>query len=225
MGISVGGKDLEHSVINGEKGDIEGSTSKIEDEDVGLSASLVHTVSNSSGSGLVDDTLDPHSRNGSGILGRLTLGIVEVSGDSDDGILDFLTKEGLGGGLHLLEDHGGNFLGCVIGSNSGNGDANHGLVLVGHDVIWYELLVRLDRLVREVTSDKTLDIKDGVLGVDGGLILGGITDETLSVVHEGDVGRGDTVTLVVGHDFNTSVFENTDTGVGGSEIDTDDGSH
>jgi len=57
-------------------------------------------------------------------------------------------------------------------------------------------------------------------GVHGSLVLGRVSDETLRF-SEGDIGRGGSVSLVVGDDFNTVVLPDTNTGVGGSEIDTD----
>jgi len=57
MGVTVGGFDLEDTFLNGEKGDIESTSSKIEDEDVlfllGLS---VESVSNSGSGWLVNDS-------------------------------------------------------------------------------------------------------------------------------------------------------------------------
>ena len=88
-----------------------------------------------------------------------------------------------------------------------------------------ELLVGLDGLVGEVTADETLHVEDGVGRVDSGLILRGISDETVAVLHEGDVGGGDTVTLVVGNDLDAAVLENTDAGVGRAKVDADDGAH
>lgn len=88
----------------------------------------------------------------------------------------------------------------------------------------------------------TYDIEDGAVRVAGELVLGGVTNETL-IVGEGDPGRCDTVTckghlsataqmqrssgkltLVVDHDLNLAVLHNTNTRVGCSKIDTNDGS-
>jgi hypothetical protein len=49
-----------------------------------------------------------------------------------------------------------------------------------------------------------LCVKDGVLGIESGLVLCSVTDETLAF-GEGDVGRGDAVSLVVCDDFNICV--------------------
>ena len=107
MGVTIGGLNLEDTFLNGEEGDIESTTSKIEDEDVlFLSGLLVKTVGNGSGGWLVDDSKNVNTRDGSGILGGLSLGIVEISWDSDDSVLNFLTEISFGDFLHLDEDHG-----------------------------------------------------------------------------------------------------------------------
>lgn len=50
---------------------------------------------------------------------------------------------------------------------------------------------------RETYGD-ILDIEDGVLGVHGGLVLGGLTDKTL-LVGERDEGRSGEASLLVGN--------------------------
>mmetsp|Transcript_1021 Transcript_1021/g.1515 ORF Transcript_1021/g.1515 Transcript_1021/m.1515 type:complete len:255 (-) Transcript_1021:40-804(-) len=225
MGISVGGEYLKHSVVNGEEGNVEGSSTKVEDEDIGLSSGLIHTVSNGGGGGLVDNTPHLHSSNGSGVLGSLTLGIVEVGGYGDDGIIDFFAEEDLRGSLHFLKDHGGNLLRCELGGLSSESDLHHGLILIADNLIGHEFLIGLNRLIGIIPSNETLDIKDGVFGVDSGLILGGISGETVTVVHECNIGGSDAVSLVVGDNLDAAVLEHSDTGVSRSEIDTNYGSH
>jgi hypothetical protein len=58
------------------------------------------------------------------------------------------------------------------------------------------------------------------MSIHGCLTLGGITDKTFSL-GKGNVGRGRTVTLVVGNDFHAIILPDTDTTVGRSEIDSD----
>jgi len=87
-----------------QKGDIESTTTQIEDQDVALLVRLSGTksVSNSSGSGLIDDTKDIQSSDGAGILGGLTLVVVEVGRNSDDGLLNGLSQLCFGNLLHLF---------------------------------------------------------------------------------------------------------------------------
>ena len=108
MSVTSSGFDLEDTIFNGEDGYIEGSAAKIEDEDVSLGADLlVETVSDGGSSGLVDDSEDVETGNGTGVLCGLSLGIVEVGWDSDDSVRDILSEVSLGGVSHLGEDHGG----------------------------------------------------------------------------------------------------------------------
>ena len=69
----------------------------------------------------------------------------------------------------------------------------------------------LDGRVGPLTANHSLGIEYGVGGVGGQLILGSISDETFTVIGEGYVRWGDTVSLVVGDNLNTSVLEHSDT--------------
>jgi hypothetical protein len=83
MGVSSGGLDGEDLTLDGKKGDIESSSSEIEDEDSSLVGGLfIETVSNGGSGGLVDDSENLESGDGTGILGSETLRVVEVSGDA-----------------------------------------------------------------------------------------------------------------------------------------------
>ena len=91
VSVTSSGLDLEDTLLNGKKRDIEGTTTKIEDEDVALTLNLlVKTVGNGSGGRLVDDTEDVEASDQTGILGSLTLRVVEVGGDSDNSLEEWL---------------------------------------------------------------------------------------------------------------------------------------
>ena len=210
MGVSVGSFDLEDTILNGEEGDIEGTTTEIEDKDVSLLSILfVETVSNGGSGGLVDDSLDVHSSDGSSILGGLSLGIVEVSGDSDNSVGNFLAEVGLSDFLHLDEDHGGDLFSLEFLLFSLESDNNHGLLTdSGLDLEGPELGIGLDILIRELASNESLGIEDSVGGVSGDLVLGGFSNESL-VFSEGDVRGGGVETLIVSDDLNLIVLPDT----------------
>ena len=161
-------------------------------------------------------TKNIETSNGTSILGGVTLSIVEVSGDGNDSLGDGLSELGLSDLLHLDEDHGRDLLGgelllltLVLNLDEGGGvSVNDGERPVLH--------VRLDLGVIETATDKTLGIEDGVGGVHGSLVLGGITNETLSL-GESNVRRGGTVTLLVGDDLNTLRLPDGNAGVGGTK--------
>ena len=97
---------------------------------------------------------------------------------------------------------------------------DHRLAVLVDDLVGEKLLVLLNGAVLKTTTDQTLDIEQSLSGVDGGLILGSLTNQTL-IVGERNVRGSDTVTLIVGDDLNAAVLVDTDTGVGGTKIDTD----
>jgi len=210
MGVTVGSLDLEDTVLNGEEGDIEGTTSEIEDEHVSLLGVLfVETVSDSSGSGLVDNSLNVESSDGSSILGGLSLGIVEVSGDGDDSVGALLAEVRLSDFLHLDEDHGGDLFSLEFLLFSLVVDDEHGLVSnTGLELEGPEFGISLDILVLELSADESLGIEDSVGGVSSDLGLGGISNESL-VFGEGDVRGGGVETLIVSDDLNLIVLPDT----------------
>jgi hypothetical protein len=82
MGVSTSGLHLEHTTLDGQEGHIECATTQVEDEHVLLSlGSLVQTIGNSGGCGLIDDTEDVQTGDCTSILGGLTLAVIEIGGD------------------------------------------------------------------------------------------------------------------------------------------------
>ena len=64
MSVTSSGLHLEDTLLNGQEGDIEGSSSQIEDEDVALTLNLlVETVCNGGSSWLVDDSENVETSN------------------------------------------------------------------------------------------------------------------------------------------------------------------
>merc|ERR1711963_1050832 len=90
VSVSGGGLDLEDALLNGQDGDVEGATAKIEDQDVALGGALllVQTVSDGGRGRFVDDSKNVETGDDSGVLGSLPLRIVEVGWNGDHGVLD-----------------------------------------------------------------------------------------------------------------------------------------
>ena len=64
---------------------------------------------------------------------------------------------------------------------------NMGFAILVDKCKWEEFLVFLNSLLIPPTSNKTLGIKHGVLGVAGQLILGSISNQTLGLSRERNV--------------------------------------
>ena len=134
------------------------------------------------------------------------------SGDSDNSMSDTLAQIGLGNFLHLGEDHGRHFLGGEYLFALFGADLHMGLIIFVDDLEGEELDITLDGLVCPVSANQSLGVKDGVLRVGGQLILGSVTNQTLALFfRECNIRWRDSVTLVIGNDFNASVLENTNT--------------
>ncbi len=90
--VARGGQNLKHAVGEVEDGDVEGAAAQVEDQNALVGALLVQAIGQSSSGRLVDDTLDVEAGDLTGILGGLTLGVVEVGRDGDDGVGDGLAR-------------------------------------------------------------------------------------------------------------------------------------
>ena len=78
MSVSSGRLNFENTLFDGKDGNIESTTTEIVDDDLGFTTLLVKTIGDSGSGGFVDNTKDLKTGDGTGILGSLTLGVVEV---------------------------------------------------------------------------------------------------------------------------------------------------
>lgn len=203
VSVTSGGLDLEDTLLDGEERNIEGTTTKIEDEHVALTLNLlVETIGDSSSRGLVDDAEHVQAGDETSILGGLTLRIIEVCGHCDNGVVDGATEISLGGLAHLGKDHGGDLLGGEDLGLTLELDLDDGLAVAGDDLEGEVLHVGLNLCVLKLATDETLGVEDGVVGVHGDLVLGGISDETLGVGESDERGRCP-VTLIIADDLAT----------------------
>lgn len=182
VGVTGSRLDLEDTLLNGKERDIESTTTKIEDQDVALTLDLlVKTVGNGGSGRLVDDSENIETGDETGILGSLTLRVVEVGGDSDNGVVDSLAEVRLSSLTHLGEDHGGDLLGGEGLGLALELNLDVGLTTLVDDLEGEVLHVGLNLSIGELATDQSLGVEDGVLGVHGDLVLGGITNQTLGV--------------------------------------------
>jgi hypothetical protein len=186
VGITVGGLDLEDTLLDLQNGDIESTTTQIVDSDNTVSL-LLKTVGKSGSGGLVNNTENVQTGNLTSILGGLTLRVVEISGDSNDGVLDGLAEVGLGGLLHLVEDETTNLGRRVLLATGLDPGVTVGVL---NNLVGDLLDVTLDLSIGELATNQTLGSEESVLGVDDGLTLSGNTDETLAILGETDNGGG-----------------------------------
>src|SRR5207244_8874393 len=95
-------QDLEHAIIHFQNGNIERAATQIVDCDL-LVLRFTQTVGQRGGRRLVDNSLNFQARDFAGIFGRLSLGVVKVGRDGDDGVGYRFTEKIFRGGLQTLE--------------------------------------------------------------------------------------------------------------------------
>ena len=113
VGVAGGRLHLEDALADLEDRDVEGAAAEVEDEDRLVGAFLVEAVGEGGCRRLVDDAQHLEAGDLAGLLGGGALGVVEVGGDGDDGLVDGVAEEGLGVALQLLQDAGRDLLGRV----------------------------------------------------------------------------------------------------------------
>ena len=218
--VARGGQNLKHAVGEVEDGDVEGTATQVEDQDALVGALLVQAIGKSSSGRLVDDTLDVEAGDLTGVLGGLTLGVVEVGRDGDDGVGDGLAQILLGVGLHLCERHGAHLLGGVILALDVD-DGTAALALL--DLIRHGL--DLGGALGVLAAHEALDGEHGVLGVGDSLVLSGLTNDAVAVGTEAHNGRGGAVALGVHDNGRRTALENGHSGVSSTKVDTKNLTH
>ena len=223
MGVAIGGFDFENTVADFEDGNVERAAAEVVDGDL-LVLLLVEAVGEGGGGGLVDDAEDFEAGDAAGVLGGLALGVVEIGGNGDNGLGDFLAEAHFGIGLELGQDHGGDFRRAELFGFAVHFDFDGGVTIGG-----------LDDLVRdafdfflhflEFAAHEALDGIDGVAGVGDGLALGGVADEALTSLGEGDDGRGGALAFGVFENLGFATFHDGHAGVGRAQINAQYFSH
>ena len=154
--VSGSGKHLDDAVANLDDGHVERAAAEIVNHDF-LLFFIVQTVRQRRRRRLVDDTLHVQTGNLARVLGRLTLRVVEICRNRDDGLRHFLAQVTFRIGFQLLQNHRGNLL--------------RGIPLVVNRHL-------------EIASHLPLDGRNGLVGVGHRLTLRRLADQTLARLRE-----------------------------------------
>jgi hypothetical protein len=219
--VVAGGRlHLEDAVADFQHRDVEGAAAEVEDEDRVIGGLLVEPVGERGRGRLVDDPLHLEPGDLAGVLGRLSLVVVEVGGDGDHGAVDRLAELRFGVGLQLLQDHRADLWRAVL--LAAHVDA-HVAVGAGLDLVGDDRLLLFD--LGLLAPHEALDREDRVLGVHHRLALGDGADEAVAAFGEGDHRRCRSPALGVLQHGWLAALQHGDAGVGRAQIDSDRFTH
>ena len=149
MAVAAGSFDFKYAVCQIKDGHIEGAAAQVVNQEAMFLAvfNLIKAVSQGRCGRFVDDTQNLEACNGASILGSLALAVGEVCRAGNNSFCDFFAQISFCIHLQLLQNHSGNFLGCV--GFAVNGDfviaahvtfnGNYGTVRVGHSLSFSQL--------------------------------------------------------------------------------------
>ena len=203
--------------------DVERAAAKVVHGDLAVAAAaLVHAEGERGSGRFVDDTLHFKTGDAAGVLRGLTLGVVEVGGNRDDGFRDGFAEVVFGGLLHLAKDFGADLLRSELLALS----FDPSVAVVGaHDRERHQVDVLLNFGVVEAAADEALHGKERVLRIGHSLALGRGADEHFTVVHVGNDGRGRAGAFAVFNNLDVVAFHHGNGRIGGAKVNTNDLRH
>ena len=181
-----------------QQGDVEGTATEVEDQNELVFLALFEAVGQCRSGRLIDDTQDVQACDLTGVLGCLTLCVVEVGRNGDDRVGNRLTEVLFRVPLELGEDTCGDLLCGVL------------------------LVVNADG---PVSAHVTLDRRDGAINIRDRLTLGDLANQDLAGLGESNDRGGRTCAFCVCNDCGFSAFKYCDCGVRGAEVNTYCASH
>src|SRR5690606_10380583 len=201
---------------------VEGTATQVIDDDGVVALGLVHAVGKRSRGRLVDDALDVQAGDATGILGGLTLAVVEIGRNGDHRFGHRLAEVVFGGLLHLLQDFCRNLRWCHLLAV----DFHPGIAVVGlDDLVGDQLDIFLHHILFEAATDEALHRVQSVVRVGHCLTLGRLTDQNFAIVGVRNDGRRGTAALGILDDLGLAVFQNGNARVGSTQVNTDDFAH
>ncbi len=200
--------------------DVEGAAAQVVDQDL-LVEPAREPVGQRRRGGLVDDAL--HVEAGQPARPPAPPGAARRSSRPGTEMTAWsiaLLQEGLGDLLHVGEDHGADLR---QGADLAPEEHRRLAVRPLHDVVGVVVAQLLDDLGVPLAADEPLGAVDGVLGVDDELVLGHRADQDVALLAERHHGGEDEAPAVGRHHPRDAAADVGDAGVGGAEVDPDDG--
>ena len=219
--VAIGRFHFENAVAHFEDRDIERTAAKVIDRD-GFILILVHAICKRSGGWLVNDTQDFKTRNLARILRGLTLGVVEVRRNRDNGLRDGFAEIGLCCFLHFLKDERRNLRWRIIFSARLYPSV---AILALDDIVRNKLRVLLGDWIVEAAADKALHCENRAFRIGHSLTLCRLSDQALTVLSKGHDRWRRTCAFRILDDLGLAAVHYRNAAVCRAQVDTNNFSH
>ena len=113
MSIAISGHYFENAITEFQNGDIESTTTEVEDDDFFIFFGF-ETISESGCGWLINNTLDFEASDFAGVFGGLALRIVEISRYGNNSFSDRFAKESFSVSFDFGKHHSGDFFWCIF---------------------------------------------------------------------------------------------------------------
>ena len=135
---------------------------------------------------------------------------------------DLLAEIGLSRLLHLAEDVGADLAWRIFLAAGLNPCV---AVVALDDGVRHQALVLGDQRIVEAAADQALDGIEGVRRIGDGLALGGLSDEALPAVAEGDHAGGGACAFAILDHMDVAALHDRHARIGRAQVDSDDLAH
>mmetsp|Transcript_9663 Transcript_9663/g.32100 ORF Transcript_9663/g.32100 Transcript_9663/m.32100 type:complete len:274 (-) Transcript_9663:31-852(-) len=222
VGVTRCRQDLEDARVDTEERNVERASSQVKHEHRGRVQCAVETIGERRGRGLVEDAQHVEPRNSRGVLGGLSLRIVEIRRNRHNRIPHLSAQKSLSGLSHPPQHHCGHLLRQQLLRLPAGRHLDRRLAL--SCLYHFERPVRqvgLNLLIPEHATDETLGIIDGVGRVQRRLRPRRVSHQPLASICERHPGRCDAVALIIRDDLDLAILVDANAGVGRAQIDAD----
>ncbi len=218
--ITVGRFHFEQAVVDFQNGHIECTTTKVINSDC-FAAFFIKAICQRSGCWLVDNTQHFEAGNFTGVFGCLTLCVVEIGRNGDNGLRYTLAKIILGSFFHFTQDECGYLRRGVLLTLRFNPCIAFTAV---NDLVWNHVHIFRNHRIINPAADQTFDSGKCVFRICNSLTFSSLTNQTLVFCETYDRWRR-ARTFGVLNNFCLGTIHDGYAGVGSSKVNTDNFRH
>ena len=203
--VTISRLHFKNAIAQFKNRNVERTTAQVVHRDFHVFVFLVEAISKCCSRGLVYDSLYVQAGNLPGFLGSLTFRIVKIRGNGDHGFRHGSAQVIFGRGLHLLQDHGRNFLWRVQTIANAH---THGVVVTPLYLVAYHFHFTSHIIV--LLAHEAFDGLYRVFGIGNGLTLGRVAHFAFAftVVQKAHDRRGRSAAFAVGDYHRFVAFHN-----------------